>query len=269
MLGRFTRDEDVGTLIARQKYRRAIKVLRSELQERPENVYLRQRLADVLALHGETAEASQMLGRLVDEFAEAGFTAKAIAVVKKMQRIAPQSTEVEERLAELIEKRSPSPAPASATPGDSEEHESELVSSLRTSPLFSSLSGAELLAVIRGLELQTFEPGEIVVSEAEPGSSLFLIAGGRVRVYVRNVSGRSAQLRTLEAGDFFGEISLVTGHRRSATITAATPCELLELDRQTLDQIAAHHPDVPETVRRFCERRAESPEELEARGGLL
>jgi CRP-like cAMP-binding protein len=60
----------------------------------------------------------------------------------------------------------------------------------------------------------------------------------------------------MREGDFFGEISLLTGGPRTATVTAATRCELLELDRATLDEIARAHPRVLDVLRRFSEERA-------------
>ncbi len=136
---------------------------------------------------------------------------------------------------------------------------------LQGSPLFNGLTEDQLLAVIRGLRLATFGPGEIIVTEQEPGQSMFLIAGGAVRIYVRRDDGGNAQVRTMEQGDFFGEISLLSGLPRTATITAAAQCELLELGRDDLEKIAVEQPEVIGIVERFCSQRAGSAEELEAR----
>jgi tetratricopeptide (TPR) repeat protein len=123
-------------------------------------------------------------------------------------------------------------------------------------PLFASLSPDELLAVIRGLRLVTLEPGEIVVTQGEPGGSLFILTTGLARAYVKDKSGRSIQVRQLAEGDFFGEVSILQGGARSATVTARTRCELLELDRATLDDIAGSHPHVSEVLQKFYAERA-------------
>ena len=133
------------------------------------------------------------------------------------------------------------------------------------SALFGGLDAEQLQAVIGGLRLTSVQPGEIIVAEGEPGGSLFLIASGRVRVYARSPSGRQKQVRTMRQGDFFGEISLLTGSRRTATITAATPCEVLELDRETVDAMAQRKPEVREIISAFCRRRSGSTEERTAR----
>ena len=136
---------------------------------------------------------------------------------------------------------------------------------IQGSSLFSGLDTEQLQELIGGLRLTSVQPGEIIVAEGEPGASLFLIASGRVLVYVRSPSGRQNQVRTMYQGDFFGEISLLTGSRRTATITAASPCEVLELDRETVDAIAQRKPEVREIIRAFCRRRSGSTEEKTAR----
>jgi hypothetical protein len=134
-------------------------------------------------------------------------------------------------------------------------------------PLFPDFSVDELVEVIRGLELRAYEPGEIVVTEGEPGESLFVLTTGAVRTYVRDANGASAAVRVLREGDFFGEVSLLEGSPRTATVTAAGHCELLEIDRLTLGRIAHKHPRVWSVVRNFSEQRARSEAELAARAG--
>jgi Cyclic nucleotide-binding domain/Tetratricopeptide repeat len=133
-------------------------------------------------------------------------------------------------------------------------------------PLFRGFSNDELVAVIRGLRLLTYAPGMIIVTEGQPGESLFVLAAGMARAFVRSPGGRSVQVRELMEGDFFGEISILTGNPRSATITAASRCELLELDRPTLDTIAATHPHVRDVLKEFHDQRAGSTLEAAIRG---
>jgi hypothetical protein len=135
--------------------------------------------------------------------------------------------------------------------------------------LFTSFSSDELLAVVRGLKLLRFEPGEIIVTEGEGGASLFILTAGRVRAFVRHASGRNVQVRELSEGDFFGEIAVLTGKPRTATVTAASSCELLELDVPTLDGICATHPRVREVLQQFHDARANSTLEATIRGMTL
>lgn len=323
--------EQVGKLVAAKQYKKAIGLLRNNLQADQDNIWLRQQLADVLVLDGQQEMALAILSRLADSFAQDGFHAKAIAVIKKMQRIDPARTDLEEKLAGImgqdaqqqrlqaalkrpeetrfarLDDTPPAPVPQPATvaeaapetgfpssptpaagtvdtiarkPGSAEELElvmevfgkpeketaRDQFKGAGRSPLFSDLSDSELVAVMQGLNLLSFEPGEIVVSEGEPGDSLFVLASGNVRVFARNHTGRYRQIRTLEEGEFFGEVSLITGQPRSATVVAATPCEVLELPQGALRAMAEKHPKLPMVVSEFCDRRLGSQEEAAARG---
>jgi diguanylate cyclase (GGDEF)-like protein len=291
--------------IARRSYPKAIELLRAAAAERPAESGIRLRLAEALAAHGqgnETSEAVTLLDEVARELATQGFTAKAIAVYKRLQRLRPDAGTIERRLADLIRQREgelraaggsrPNPgvrgpgaqtvaptvpaapdapaaptasatSPATASPGAESD---ALPSGVVGSPLFSSFSRDELIEVLHSLQLRTFHPGEIVVSEGEPGDSLFVLASGEARVYVEGFDRRDRAVRTLAAGDFFGEISLLSGGVRTATVIAAAELELLELSRGAVVAIAARHPSVRQTLQKFCLDRAESPEERDARG---
>ncbi len=136
-------------------------------------------------------------------------------------------------------------------------------------PLFRSLRRDELVALMRGLRLLAFEAGQIIVSEGEPGASLFVVTSGSVRAYVRNTAQQQVQVRRLKEGDFFGEISVLSGQPRTATITAATRCELLELDKPTLDRIAGTHPHVREVLQQFHDLRKDNTLETLSRSMRL
>ena len=169
----------------------------------------------------------------------------------------PSEEELRDELAGLIDDIF-SPAAAPAPPSDVKVE----------TPLFRDFSAQELAEVIRGMKLRTFEPGEILVGEGEPGQSLFVLTRGRVRAFVRDAEGRQVEVRQLEEGEFFGEAAILTGHRRSATLTAAADCETLELDRATLDDIARRHPRVWNVLTEFHKARQDNALENLIRGKL-
>ena len=139
--------------------------------------------------------------------------------------------------------------------------------SLLTGPLFEGLSDDERVALVRGLKLRTFEPGDVVLTEGETGSSLFLLTAGAVRVFVRNPGGSNLLLDDLGEGDFFGEISILSGRPRNATVTAAALCEMLELDQAALAEIALRYPHVSERLQSFSRERAASVQAAALREG--
>jgi cAMP-dependent protein kinase regulator len=104
--------------------------------------------------------------------------------------------------------------------------------------------------------LEQFNEGDIVITEGEAGSSLYVIVSGEVKVYTRGAKGESFFLARLGEGDFFGEVSVLTGKPRTATITAAQRTELLRLDKEKLDQIVPNFPRVKEILDEFYRRRA-------------
>ena len=86
------------------------------------------------------------------------------------------------------------------------------------------------------LRRRTAPAGEVIVRQGGSGSSLFLVARGVIRVS-RQEGGVNRDLATLIAGEFFGEMALLHGIRRTATCRAMTPCALSELRRDDIDVV--------------------------------
>ena len=124
------------------------------------------------------------------------------------------------------------------------------------SPLFNDLSKHELTALIGGLRVLLKQPGSIIFTEGEPGDRAYILVSGFARVYQRDKSGHDDQVRVLREGEVFGASSVLTGAARNATIVAMGECELLELDRPTLDRITQTHPHVWDVLREFAEKRS-------------
>ncbi len=282
MLSWLQGDQDVYALIARKNYPKAVKLLRQQLRKKPQSVHLRQLLADVFTQTGEREQAIGILEPLVDEFVAEGFMAKAIAMLKKIQRIDPERSDIDVKLAALIEGKdvgtTESPVPLilehledtrddlTLTPTETTGSLSEppmVTSEFRAdwfeeaveqrqdfhwSPLLAGFTREELAALIGGLRLLVKNPGAIIYGEDEPGSSMFILASGKARVYRRDGTGHYAQVDVRQEGDFFGEASVLTLSNRRFTVTAITECELLELDRVTFDYLSKRFPKVYENI---------------------
>ncbi len=124
-----------------------------------------------------------------------------------------------------------------------------------SSPLFADFSETDLVAVIQGLELESYGPGDILILQGDPGTSLFVVTSGVCRAFVKQADGKNKQVREMGEGSFFGEISVLSGKPRTATVTAKTPVEALILERKTLDEICRTHPSVRTTLQKFAEER--------------
>ncbi|MCP3962956.1 MAG: cyclic nucleotide-binding domain-containing protein [bacterium] len=272
-------DQDVYALIARKNYPKAIKVLQRELKAGPGSVHLRQLLADVWVLAGERTQAIEILESLVDEFADDGFVTKAIAMLKKIQRIDPGRSE-NRRLAALLNADEPerdvplvqahledTQTSEIATVIDHPEVTSELRANwfdnavgerrdFRWSAILEGFGKDDLAALIGGLRLLVKKPGAIIYGEDEPGNSMYILASGMARVYRRNPRGQYEQAGVLHEGQFFGEASVLIGSNRLSTITAAEECELLELDTETFERISKRSPQLREKIKHLYDRRA-------------
>src|SRR5688572_154230 len=97
----------ISELIAKKNYAKAIEVIKAQLKAGKHNPQLHIQLADVLTLAKKEKEAIQILTRVADEFAAEGFDAKAIAVLKKIDRLDPGRRDVQAKISSLVkDKRS-------------------------------------------------------------------------------------------------------------------------------------------------------------------
>ncbi|MCG6920341.1 MAG: cyclic nucleotide-binding domain-containing protein [Acidobacteria bacterium] len=127
--------------------------------------------------------------------------------------------------------------------------------------LFADFPREELRNVRRGLTPHLFAPGDVVVSEGDRGDSLFIIASGSVRVLILGGHGQPFDIRRLDAGDFFGEVALLSGRPRTATVVAATPCQALEIHRTALEHLVRLRPAAQALMEEVASSRAQCQEE--------
>ncbi len=113
------------------------------------------------------------------------------------------------------------------------------------------LNDAQRHELARRLETQLFTAGEIICRQGDPGDKFYIIKSGTVEVTAHNEYGQTAVVRTMGPGDFFGEISLLTGEPRSATVTALEDAEMLVMNKEDMRcmlgknrELAAHVSDV-------------------------
>ena len=102
---------------------------------------------------------------------------------------------------------------------------------LKRVPLFEGLSDAELTALSEVAMLRVFPKDRVVIMAEEEGDSLFVIQQGQVKVSIVSEDGREVILSILGEGNFFGEMSLLDGHPRSANVTTTQETELLMVRR--------------------------------------
>ena len=111
------------------------------------------------------------------------------------------------------------------------DHAHPLAPFFGTIPLFSSLNEAELNDILRGIRLVSVGKGEVLFSEGDTGDSAYVIEKGRVEVSALGTNEHSVRVAMLGPGDVVGELALIDGAPRNATIRAETDSTLLRIDR--------------------------------------
>ena len=108
---------------------------------------------------------------------------------------------------------------------------------LRQSELFKGLSPCSLNKLLSLCNRQTVATGEVLAKEGEDGDHFFIIESGGVDV---NQAGNETPIAQLGAGDFFGEIALLTNVPRTATVTTTQESVLLTLNRKDFKDVMVH-----------------------------
>jgi len=112
-----------------------------------------------------------------------------------------------------------------------------------------------------------FMPGEAIIRQGDPGSELYIVQRGQVAINVgRSETHSVAELARLGPGEFFGEMSLMTGETRAATVRAFTECELVEVNKDAFQSVIASDPKFVEPITRvLMDRQLAIEENLTAR----
>ena len=130
--------------------------------------------------------------------------------------------------------------------------------SLRALSLLSDVDDAILTAMAEHFVTEQREPGEEVIEEGTSGDTFYVIAQGRVEVSTTGLYGQKLRLDVLGEGSYFGEVSLLGDGRRSATVTALTPCHFLTLSRERFDELLADAPAVRDRLEQRMRVRNET-----------
>jgi small-conductance mechanosensitive channel/CRP-like cAMP-binding protein len=111
-------------------------------------------------------------------------------------------------------------------------------------PVFVDVDEEGRRALAAGAVERLYGDGETIVREAAPGASMFVVCRGVVAVTI----GSGKEVARIEAGGFFGEMSLLTGEPRTATVSARGDCQVLEIAGDVFKKYVAEHPHVIDHV---------------------
>ena len=131
---------------------------------------------------------------------------------------------------------------------------------LKTVPFFSDvLDSEEVQELAAKAYFIRFQVGAKPIEEDAPGHAMFVVVSGEANVTVHGVDEPVAKLGP---GDIVGEMSLLTGARRSATVTAVTPLEVIEVNKQALAHVLKQSPDLVERFAALIEKRQHALDKL-------
>jgi small-conductance mechanosensitive channel len=152
---------------------------------------------------------------------------------------------------------------------------------IRSIDFLKDLPDNAIQKLAEGARSELYEPGEVVVRQGDSGDELYLCLSGELVVLHTPEGGARREVARLSHGGMFGELSLMTGAPRTASVQAVSPCELLTIGKQAFSEILAENPSLAELItQRLAERQAAllalekmSPEErrssVEVQSGAL
>ncbi|MBI2965540.1 MAG: Crp/Fnr family transcriptional regulator, partial [Chloroflexi bacterium] len=115
---------------------------------------------------------------------------------------------------------------------------------LTTVPLFRGLSEGVLRELASRLRERRYRAGEAVFHQDDPGGQLYLISAGQVRITMTSADGRERDVALLNAGDYFGEMSVLDDSPRSATARVTAEVHAFVLDRAGFHAFLIANPEV-------------------------
>lgn len=129
----------------------------------------------------------------------------------------------------------------------SRTHEEQVQSTarliLRQQPLFKSFTDDQLDALLPRGQISKFGGGEKMIDQGANGDSMFILVKGEANVVVKR-NGMESLVASLSSGDCFGEMSLLTGEKRSASVVAHTDCEVVEIGKPILANSLKENPEL-------------------------
>lgn len=120
----------------------------------------------------------------------------------------------------------------------------EAMEFLRNVPIFTDINDDELTKIVRVGVRKKYKKGSIILLEEETGAALFVIISGKVKIVRADDDGREVILSILGESDFFGEMSILDGLARSASVVAITKTELFMIHRRDFLQLLEDVPTV-------------------------
>jgi CRP-like cAMP-binding protein/phosphopantetheinyl transferase (holo-ACP synthase) len=195
-----------------------------------------------------------------DLYAAKGAVVKSLAQYKLALRVDPGNKQAEERIEALHSNKTVKENRVEPTEKESVENvgpkrQSSIIS------LFAGFSQEEFNDFTKVMNVHPLPGGLPIVEQNDQGKSVYLIASGSVNVFMTLLSGERVDLAVLRSGDFFGEISFLTGKPRTATVETAEDAVILEITEDKLREITSQRPHILSVLQQFSDMRSKGTTE--------
>jgi CRP-like cAMP-binding protein len=135
---------------------------------------------------------------------------------------------------------------------------------LQTHYLFTKLSPKQIDRLAACIVGKSVLRGTSICAKGDPGSSLFVICQGMVKISVPSADGHDAVLNLIGKGDVFGEIALLDGRPRTADVVAITDCELFVIERRDFLPLVKEEPEIAlKMIEILCAKLRQTTEQAE------
>ena len=131
----------------------------------------------------------------------------------------------------------------------------QILEKYRTFSWLEGLNEEQLIQLAENSKLALYTRGEEIVQQGESGDSLFIVIEGMVGVYVNHVNGRKVRANPVETGNFFGEMSLLTGQPRSASVIAEQDVYVAEINQTAFSDLLENDPHILDLFLEGLEKR--------------
>ena len=215
--------------------------------------------AEALHEKGQTAEAVGILEQLAADLAGEGSFPLAVAVRHQISAWTagpPVSQTAAEDGAAMAHQREVSGIVR--VPRGASSSTAHIPEGLERARFFADMTSGEIAGFIASTERRTFGEGEVVLEEGKAGRSLFIVTRGVLRVETKRAAGGNLRMGVLTMGDVFGEVGLLTGRPRTATVIAETGAECLEISAEAWTEILGRYPRVQKVLEEVHRERARS-----------
>lgn len=130
----------------------------------------------------------------------------------------------------------------------------DTIDCLKNNDLFKGLEISEIKLIAERTTTKTVKKDTLIISEGDISSVMYLIKQGKVNVTVNNDKGKEMILTTLQAGDIFGELSLLDDKPRSANVVTLEKCVLIVLHKADFFELMAQHPKIAiQVIKYLCQ----------------